>query len=176
MAFFGLVLGGGSFALTRGAAPLSRGRTRVERSGREVPRDPASDRGRGLSRALARRIQLDQRSAAVREGLDWEPAAIRTLAVPSRTVFDSAFFGDDFAQMVRTCSREHDDSNVRVEIVTDTGERLDVLHLEAIESGIHLSTRDDRLVFLPYAHIAHVDVLPLTDQRLAGFHLSTSDA
>ena len=89
-------------------------------------------------------------------------------------VFDMAFFGEEFAQMVRTCSREHDDSDVRVEFVTDTGERLDILRLEAIESGIRLSTRDDRMVFLPYAHIAHIDVSPTTDHRLAGFRLPTS--
>jgi hypothetical protein len=89
-------------------------------------------------------------------------------------VFDMAFFGYDFAQMVRTCSREHDDSNVRVEVVTDAGERLDILRVDAIESGVRLSTREDRLVFLPYAHIAHIDISPLTDQRLVGFPLPTS--
>jgi hypothetical protein len=85
-----------------------------------------------------------------------------------------AFFGEEFAQMVRTCSREHDDSDVRVEIVTDTGDRLDILRVEAIGSGIRLSTRDDLLVFLPYAHIAHIDISPTTDHRLVGFRLSTS--
>lgn len=84
-----------------------------------------------------------------------------------------AFFDEHFAQMVQECSREHDDSNVRVEVVTDAGERLDILRVEAIESGVRVSTRDDRLVFLPYAHIAHIDVSPTTDQRLVGFRLPT---
>ncbi len=85
-----------------------------------------------------------------------------------------AFFDEHFAQMVRDCSREHDDSNVVVEVVTDTGERLDILRLEAIESGVRVSTSEDRLVFLPYAHIAHIDVSPTADQRRVGFRLSTS--
>jgi hypothetical protein len=84
------------------------------------------------------------------------------------------FFGRDFAERVREFSRQHDDANVRVEVVTLTGERLDVLRMRAIETGTRLSTRDDRLVFLPYPHIAYIDLSALQDHRIAGFQLSTS--
>ena len=87
-------------------------------------------------------------------------------------VFDMAFFGGSFAERVREFSREHDDTHVRLEVVTLTGERLDALNLRAAETGTSLSTRDDRLVFLPYAQIAYVDVAILKDHRVTGFQLS----
>jgi len=84
------------------------------------------------------------------------------------------FFRQDFAESVREFSRQHDDMNVRVEVVTLTGERLDTLQMRAIEAGTRLSTRDDRLVFLPYPHIAYVDLSALQDHRIVGFQLSTT--
>jgi hypothetical protein len=56
--------------------------------------------------------------------------------------------------------------------VTLTGERLDALQLSAVETGARLSTRDDRLVFLPSSHIAYLDVAILKDHRIEGFQLS----
>jgi hypothetical protein len=87
-------------------------------------------------------------------------------------VFDMAFFGGAFAERVREFSHDYNDANVRLEVVTLTGERLDALQLSAVETGARLSTRDDRLVFLPYAHIAYLDVAILKDHRIAGFQLS----
>jgi len=87
-------------------------------------------------------------------------------------MFDMAFFGGSFAERVREFSREHDDTHVRLEVVTLTGERLDALTLRAAETGTSLSTRDERLVFLPYAQIAYVDVAILKDHRVTGFQLS----
>jgi hypothetical protein len=87
-------------------------------------------------------------------------------------VFDMAFFGGAFAERVREFSHDHDDAHVRLEVVTLTGERLDALQLSAVESGTRLSTRDERLVFVPYPHIAYVDVAILKDHRIAGFQLS----
>ncbi len=87
------------------------------------------------------------------------------------------FFGGPFAERVREFSHAYHDANVRLEVVTLTGERLDALQLSAVETGAMLSTRDDRLVFLPYAHIAYLDVAILKDHRIAGFELSVgSDA
>ena len=91
-------------------------------------------------------------------------------------MLDRAFFDEEFVQMVHDCSRDHEDSNVLVEVVTDTGERLDILRVDAIESGVRVSTRDDRLVFLPYDHIAHIDVSPTTDQRRVGFRLTATSS
>jgi hypothetical protein len=88
-------------------------------------------------------------------------------------VFSPDFFVGEFAQRLREFSQEHDDANVRVEVVTLTGERLDVLLLRTLQTGARLSTRDDRLVFLPYAHIGCIEVAVLEDHRITGFQLST---
>jgi hypothetical protein len=83
-----------------------------------------------------------------------------------------AFFGGAFAERVREFSHTYNDANVRLEVVTLTGEKLDALQLSAAETGARLSTRDDRLVFLPYANIAYLDVAILKDHRIEGFQLS----
>jgi hypothetical protein len=87
-------------------------------------------------------------------------------------VFDVAFFGGAFAERVREFSHEHDDAHVRLEVLTLNGERLDAVQLSAVESGATLSTRDERLIFLPYSQIAYVEVAILKDHRVAGFQLS----
>ena len=89
-------------------------------------------------------------------------------------VFDMNFFGREFAELVQWFRQDHGDEGVRVEVVTLSGERLDTLHISAIETGTRLSTRDDRLVVLPYSHISHIDVSILQDYRVPGFQLSTS--
>ena len=83
-----------------------------------------------------------------------------------------AYFGGAFAERVRDFSREHNDAHVRLEVVTMNGERLDALQLRADEQGTSISTRDDRLVFLPYSLIAYLDIAILRDHRVAGFQLS----
>ncbi len=89
-------------------------------------------------------------------------------------MFDAAFFfGTDFVETVREFSRDHEDMNLRLEVVTLNGDRLDTLRLTAVESGARLATRDERLVFLPYSHIVYIDVSLLQDHRIAGFQLST---
>ncbi len=87
-------------------------------------------------------------------------------------MFDVAFFGGAFAERVREFSHEHDDAHVRLEVLTLTGERLDAVQLSAVETGATLSTRDERLIFLPYSQIAYVEVAILKDHRVAGFQLS----
>ena len=82
-----------------------------------------------------------------------------------------AFFGGAFSERVRAFSRAHQDANVRLELVTLNGERLDALELSAVESGTRISTRDKRLVFLPYSLIAYVEVAILQDHRIEGFQL-----
>ena len=82
-----------------------------------------------------------------------------------------AFFGGAFSERVRAFSRAHQDAAVGLEVVTLNGERLDALELSAVESGTRVSTRDNRLVFLPYSLIAYVDVAILQDHRIAGFQL-----
>lgn len=96
-------------------------------------------------------------------------------------LFDADFFSSrGFRETVQEFSREHGDpgyhgdATLRVEIVTLTGDRLDTVQLTAAEAGARLSTRDDRLVFIPYQQIAHIDVSVLQDHRIPGFQLSTS--
>jgi hypothetical protein len=92
-------------------------------------------------------------------------------------VFDADFFfSRDFVETVRQFSRDNEDMNVRLEVVTLSGDRLDTLRLRAVEDGARLSTRDGRLIFLPYPHIAYIDVSILQDHRVPGFLLSTSPA
>jgi hypothetical protein len=83
-----------------------------------------------------------------------------------------AYFGGAFTKRVREFSHDHDGAQVRLEVVTLNGERLDALQLRADENGTSISTRDDRLVFLPYSLIAYVDIAILRDHRVAGFQLS----
>ena len=83
-----------------------------------------------------------------------------------------AYFGGAFADRVREFSHEHNDAHVRLEVVTLNGERLDALQLRADEKGTSISTRDGRLVFLPYSLVAYLDVAILQDRRVPGFELS----
>jgi hypothetical protein len=83
-----------------------------------------------------------------------------------------AYFGGAFAERVREFTEEHDDAHIRLEVVTLSGERLDALELRADEQGTSVSTRDNRLVFLPYSLIAYLDVATLQDRRVASFQLS----
>lgn len=96
-------------------------------------------------------------------------------------MFDADFFASrGFLEKVQEFSRDqgdpdyHGDATLRVEIVTLTGDRLDTVRLKAAEGGARLSTRDDRLVFIPYEQIAYIDVSVLQDHRIPGFQLSTS--
>jgi hypothetical protein len=96
-------------------------------------------------------------------------------------VFDADFFNrGTFLEALQEFSRGHGDpgnrgeATLRVEIVTLTGDRLDTLQLSGVETGARLSTRDDRLVFVPYGQIAYVDVSVLQDHRIPGFRIPTS--
>jgi hypothetical protein len=96
-------------------------------------------------------------------------------------VFDADFFNEGtFLEAVQEFSRDHGDdvnrgeATLRVEIVTLTGDRLDTLQLTGTETGATLSTRDDRLVLVPYGQIAYIEVSVLQDHRIAGFRIPTS--
>lgn len=90
-------------------------------------------------------------------------------------MFDEAFFRTELAARAVEFSRAHGGLGLRVELVTAGGERLDVLEVAAESDGIRLVTRDERLVLLPYAQIAHVDVSLLRDHRVASFELPGAD-
>jgi len=90
-------------------------------------------------------------------------------------VFDKAFFDEHFAAQVRDFRREHDNANLKVEVVAITGERFDTLQLRAIITGTRLLTRKEQLVFLPYPNIAFIDVSPLQDHRIPGFQIMSPE-
>ena len=90
-------------------------------------------------------------------------------------MFDADFFfGRSFHDRVQAFLLENEHGSLRVEVVTLTGDRLDTLRLDAVEKGARLYTREDRLVFMPYEHIAHIEVSILQDFRIPGFQLSAS--
>ena len=84
------------------------------------------------------------------------------------------FFSRGFIETVQDYSRAHDEASLRLEVVTLGGERIDTLQLRAVDTVLRLSTRDDRLVFVPYPNIAFIDVSVMRDHRVAGFQLSSA--
>jgi len=88
-------------------------------------------------------------------------------------MFTVDFFAGEFAERVREFSEERD-ANVRVSVVTLTGERIDALRVQTLQTGARISTRDDRLVFLPFESIGYVEVAALEDHRVAAFQLYAS--
>ena len=88
-------------------------------------------------------------------------------------MLDRAFFGKAFAEKVEEFSRDHDGMNVRVDVGTVAGERLETVHIHAAETEAKLSTSDDRVIFMPYSQIAYVSLSVLQDHRIPGFRLSS---
>jgi len=89
-------------------------------------------------------------------------------------MFDESFFLKEFPKRTREFSRERGGLGVRLEFVTREGDRLDVLEMKPGNDGIRLVTRDERLVFLPYGEITHLDVSLLRDHRVESFELSAA--
>jgi hypothetical protein len=88
-------------------------------------------------------------------------------------VFDQTFFEGAFAARARGVLDLH--GGIAVEFVTVGGEHLDVLSVESLEGdGMTLVTRSERLVFLPYAQIALVEMKGERDHRIASFKLPES--
>jgi len=88
-------------------------------------------------------------------------------------VFDEKFFAGEFADRASEFLDEH--GGLGVEFVTVTGERLDILAVESTEGdGMTLVTRSERLVFLPYAQLAYIEMAGQRDHRIASFRLSDS--
>jgi hypothetical protein len=87
-------------------------------------------------------------------------------------VFDQAFFLGEFAEKTREFLQAHGEENSSVEFATLGGERLDVVELRDIgANGMALVTRSERLVFLPYAQLAYVEITVQRDHRIASFQL-----
>jgi hypothetical protein len=88
-------------------------------------------------------------------------------------VFDKEFFAGAFAAKAREILDE--DGGVAVEFVTLGGERIDALAVQSLDDdGMALLTRSERLVFLPYAQVGHVEMSGQRDHRIASFRLPES--
>lgn len=99
----------------------------------------------------------------------------RRRAGPDARMFDADyFFSRGFVEAVQNFSRAHDEASLRLEVVTLAGDRIDTLQLRAAETVLRLSTRDDRLILLPYPNIVSIDLSVMRDHRVAGFQLATS--
>lgn len=93
-----------------------------------------------------------------------------------RGVLDREFFMREFALRVQRFSAEREDLPVRVVISTRAGRDFDVARLTTSNAGIALYTREDKMVFMPYSVIEHIEVSVAQDRRVPGFEIpSESD-
>jgi hypothetical protein len=86
-------------------------------------------------------------------------------------VLDREFFMREFALRVQRFSAERESLPVRVVISTTTGRDFDVERITTSNAGIALYTREEKMVFLPYSAIAHVEISVAQDRRVQGFEI-----
>ena len=77
----------------------------------------------------------------------------------------------EFAQRVQRFSEERESLPVRVVISTAAGRDIDIQRMTTSNAGVALYTREDRLVFLPYDAIQHIEVSVAQDRRVEGFEI-----
>jgi hypothetical protein len=95
------------------------------------------------------------------------------LSIVGRVVLDREFFMREFALRVQRFSEERDSMPVRVVIWTATGRDFDIHRMTTSNAGIALYTREDKLVFLPYNVIGHIEISVAQDRRVEGFEIPT---
>ena len=88
-------------------------------------------------------------------------------------MLDREFFMREFALRVQRFSEERESLPVRVVISTAAGRDFDIQRMTTSNAGIALYTREDKLVFLPYNVIEHVEVSVAQDRRVDGFEIPT---
>ena len=79
----------------------------------------------------------------------------------------------EFALRVQRFSAERDSLPVRVVISTTSGREIDIERITTSNAGIALYTREDKMIFLPYSAIEHVEVSVAQDRRVQGFEIPT---
>ena len=91
-------------------------------------------------------------------------------------MFDRDFFRREFPQRVHRFSEERESVPVRVVISTLGGRDFDVHRMTSSDTGTTLYTREDKMIFLPFGVIEHVEVTVAPDRRVPGFEIpSDSD-
>ena len=88
-------------------------------------------------------------------------------------MFDRDFFRREFPQKLERFSEERDSVPVRVVVSTVSGRDFDIQRLTASDTGTTLFTREDKMIFLPYGVIEHIDVTVAQDRRVPGFEIPT---
>jgi hypothetical protein len=88
-------------------------------------------------------------------------------------MLDREFFMREFSLRVQRFSADHDSHSVRVVVSTRGGRNFDIERLTTSNAGIALYTREERLVFMPYAAIEHIEVSVAQDRRVPGFEIPT---
>ena len=77
---------------------------------------------------------------------------------------------------VQRFSTERESLPVRVVISTRAGRDFDIERMTTSNAGIALYTREDKMIFLPYSVIEHIEVSVAPDRRVPGFEIpSESD-
>lgn len=79
----------------------------------------------------------------------------------------------EFAQRVQRFSEERESLPVRVVISTVSGRDIDIQRMTTSNAGVALFTREDKLVFMPYDAIEHIEVSIAQDRRIEGFAIPT---
>ena len=88
-------------------------------------------------------------------------------------MFDRDFFRREFPQKLQRFSEERESVPVRVVISTVGGRDFDVHRMTSSDTGTTLYTREDKMIFLPYGVIEHIDVSVAQDRRVPGFEIPT---
>ena len=88
-------------------------------------------------------------------------------------MFDRDFFRREFPQKLQRFSEERESVPVRVVISTVGGRDIDLHRKTTSDTGTTLYTREDKMIFLPYGVIEHIDVSVAQDRRVPGFEIPT---
>ena len=89
------------------------------------------------------------------------------------TVLDRDFFRREFPQKVQGFSDERESVPVRVVISTVGGRDFDIQRMTSNDTVATLYTREDKMIFLPYSVIEHIQVSVAEDRRVPGFEIRT---
>ena len=89
------------------------------------------------------------------------------------SVLDRDFFRREFPQKVQGFSDERESVPVRVVVSTVGGRDFDIQRMTSNDTVATLYTREDKMIFLPYSVIEHIQVSVAEDRRVAGFEIRT---
>ena len=86
-------------------------------------------------------------------------------------MLDRDFFRREFPQKVQGFSDERESVPVRVVISTVGGRDFDIQRMTSNDTVATLYTREDKMIFLPYSVIEHIQVSVAEDRRVPGYEI-----